>query len=367
MKNRLLASKLTVDYPLFGGGLTVGTEYTNTHRNDNYIMHEDYVPTSFTMLEESNVAPFVEYSFGTPIGMLSAGLRYEWVKFDYYENDLHIDEQSRSFGNFFPSVSFATQLGQTMLQLSYAAKTRRPNYEQLSNNMTYGNRFSLQTGNPYLKHEYVHNLALMGMWNFLQFSVGYNDRKDAIVMWSRPFEGNSGITVITQTNIPSLKSVGAMVAAAPTFGFWSPQLTAAMEKQWFTLQTSTGEYNLNRPIFQFGLDNSFEFGKDWVASVDGNLTTVGDHENASVTNYYGSLNVSLTKTFLDDRLSVRLKGHDLLGTEKQRVMIFLDGTQFEQFGWGDSRMFELTVRYKFNTARSKYKGTGAGNEEKERL
>jgi hypothetical protein len=104
-----------------------------------------------------------------------------------------------------------------------------------------------------------------------------------------------------------------------------------------------------------------------VASFDGNLTTVGDHENASVTNYYGSLNVSLTKSFLDDRLSVRLKGHDLLGTEKQRVMIFLDGTQFEQFGWGDSREFEITVRYKFNTTRSKYKGTGAGNEEKERL
>lgn len=367
VKNRLFASKLTVDYPLFGGDLTVGTEYTNTLRNDNYIMSENYVPTSFATLEESNVAPFVEYSLGTPIGMLSAGLRYEWVKFDYYENDLHIDEQSRSFGNFFPSISFATQLGQTMLQLSYAAKTRRPNYEQLSNNMTYGNRFLLQTGNPYLKHEYVHSLSLMGMWNFLQFSVGYNDRKDAIVMWSRPFEGNSSVTVITQANIPSLKSVGAMVAAAPTFGIWSPQLTVAMEKQWFTLQTSTGDYNLNRPIFQLGLDNSFEFSHGWVASVDGQMTTIGDHENVSVINYYGSLNVSLTKSFLDDRLSIRLKGHDLLGTEKQRVTIFLDGTQFEQFGWSESRMFELTVRYKFNTTRSKYKGTGAGNEEKERL
>ena len=367
VKNRLFASKLTVDYPLFGGDLTVGTEYTNTHRNDDYIMPENYVPTSFATLEESNVAPFVEYSLGTPIGQLSAGLRYEWVKFDYYENDLHIDEQSRSFGNFFPSVSFATQFGQTMLQLTYAAKTRRPNYEQLSNNMGYGNRFTLQTGNPYLKHEYVHSLSLMGMWNFLQFSVGYNDRKDAIVMWSRPFEGNSSVTVITQTNIPSLKSVGAMVAAAPTFGFWSPQFTAAMEKQWFTLQTSAGEYNLSRPIFQFGLNNSFEFGQGWVASVDGNLTTVGDHENASISNYYGSLNVSLTKTFLDDRLSIRLKGHDLLGTEKQRVVLYCDRIQADQFGWGDSREFEITVRYKFNTTRSKYKGTGAGNEEKERL
>ena len=80
-----------------------------------------------------------------------------------------------------------------------------------------------------------------------------------------------------------------------------------------------------------------------------------------------ALNVSLTKTFLDDRLSVRLKGHDLLGTEKQRVLLYCDRIQADQFGWGDSREFEITVRYKFNTTRSKYKGTGAGNEEKERL
>ena len=33
----------------------------------------------------------------------------------------------------------------------------------------------------------------------------------------------------------------------------------------------------------------------------------------------------------------------------------------------DNREIELTLRYNFNTAKSKYKGTGAGNSEKERL
>lgn len=33
----------------------------------------------------------------------------------------------------------------------------------------------------------------------------------------------------------------------------------------------------------------------------------------------------------------------------------------------DSREFELTVRYKFNSAKSKYKGTGAGEAEIKRL
>jgi len=33
----------------------------------------------------------------------------------------------------------------------------------------------------------------------------------------------------------------------------------------------------------------------------------------------------------------------------------------------DTREVEFTVRYKFNAAQSKYKGTGAGSSEKERL
>ena len=367
VKNQLLASKLTIDYPLFGGKLTAGVEYTNTHRNDDYIQPENYVPTSFAKLEESNIAPFMEYSRETPIGQLSAGLRYEWVKFDYFENDLHIDEQSRRFGNLFPSFSFSTQIDQVQLQLSYAAKTRRPTYSQLSNNMSYGNRFLMQTGNPYLKHEYVHDLTLTSLWKFLQCSVSYNDRKDAIIMWSKPLEGHSSVTVITQANIPTLKSISAMVAVAPKFGIWSPQLTAAMEKQWFTLHTSMGDYDLNRPIFQFSMDNSFEFGHGWVASIDAWLTTIGDQENGSFTGNTGSLNVSLTKTFFDERLSIRLQGYDLLGTVKKKMLSYFDGIQTKQIGWSDSREIGLTVRYKFNTTRSKYKGTGAGNEEKNRL
>lgn len=33
----------------------------------------------------------------------------------------------------------------------------------------------------------------------------------------------------------------------------------------------------------------------------------------------------------------------------------------------DTRSFSIGIRYNFNTTRSKFKGTGAGNEEKTRL
>ena len=366
-RNEMLASKLTMDYPLLGGDMTFGAEYTHTTRNDDYINPEQYVPTSFAQLKESHITPFVEYARQISCFQFTAGLRYEWVDFDYYENNRHLDLQSRSFGNLFPSLSIGTQIGKMQMQLGYTAKTSRPTYQQLSNNVSYGNRFLMQSGNPLLSHEYINDLSMMGVWKFLQFAIGYSDRRDAIIYWAEQETGNSAVTRITQTNIPSLKSLSAQIAIAPKFGLWSPELSIGMQKQWLTLHTDVGNYRMNDPIFQFSFDNVLDFGHGWVASADAYLTTKGNQENFYSSRNNGALNVSLTKSLMNDRLSIRIQGNDLFHTEKQGMLMYAGQMQSEQTSWSDSREFVLTLRYKFNTTRSKYKGTGAGNDEKNRL
>ncbi|MCF0209680.1 MAG: TonB-dependent receptor, partial [Bacteroidaceae bacterium] len=73
-RNELFASKLTVGFPLFGGNLKIGTEYTHTKRNDNYINPEQYVPTSFAELKESHIASFATYSGHIACFQVMAGL-----------------------------------------------------------------------------------------------------------------------------------------------------------------------------------------------------------------------------------------------------------------------------------------------------
>lgn len=366
-RNELLASKLTVDYPLLGGEFSAGAEYTHTKRNDDYINPEQYVPTSFAELREQHIAPFVEYSRQVPIGQFSAGLRYEWVDFDYYENGQHLDGQSHSFGNLFPSLTFGTQIGKVQMQLGYTAKTRRPTYQQLSNNVTYGNRFLLQSGNPLLSHEYIHGISLAGAWKFLQVTIGYNDRCDAIIYWAEQQADNPAVSRITYMNIPTLKSLTTSLSVAPKFGIWSPEFSASMQKQWLTLHTDIASYMMNAPIFQFRLYNTFSFGHGWVASINGWLTTKGYDENTRLTRTESSLGISLTKSLLGDCLSIQVKGSDIFHTEKTGTLLYAGSMLTEQISWRDSREFALTIRYKFNSVRSKYKGTGAGNEEKNRL
>ena len=366
-RNRLFASKLTLGYPVLGGNLSVGAEYTYTNRNDTYSNPENYVPSSSAQLKESNIAPFVEYKHMLPICQLTAGLRWEAVRFNYYENGQHIANQSRSFSNLFPSISAATQIGDLQMQLSYAARTRRPSYRQLSNNVTYGNRFLMQSGNPLLQHEYIHDINLGVMWKFIQFGISFNDRRHAIVFWSEQDSHNSAISRLTYTNLPSIKTISTQLAFSPTIGIWTPEFTALMKKQWLTLHTSTKTYKLNKPIWQFSFNNTFDFGKGWLLSMESYLVTKGDSEIGSLASNRGSLDINLTKSFLKDRLALRIGGTDLFHTQKEGGIGYTESMETQYIGTYDSRQFVLTVTYKFNTSRSKYKGTGAGQAEKNRL
>lgn len=79
IRNKLLASKLVLSYPLFGGNLSVGGEYTDTRRNDEYRNPEKYVESTISRVEEDGLSGFAEYSRQFPIGNLSLGVRYEHV------------------------------------------------------------------------------------------------------------------------------------------------------------------------------------------------------------------------------------------------------------------------------------------------
>jgi len=367
LRSELFAAKLVLDRSLLGGNITAGIEYSHTERQDDYINPEGYVPTLFCTLKEQNISPFVEYNYPTPIGQLSVGGRYEWVNFDYYEDGRYVEGQSRKFGNFFPNLSLGSELSEMQLQLSYAVKTRRPSYQQLSNNVVYANRFTLQSGNPLLKHEVIHNISLMGLWKLLQFSVDYTDRRDAIIYWGRQMEDNPAITLISFKNLHSLKSVSAFLSLAPKFGVWSPQLSVGIQKQWLDLTTADGVLKMNKPIWMGTFNHAFNFNHGCVVSVDMNYRSKGDVENCSETKNVFYVDAGVTKFFLNNKLSLKLSGTDLFHGIKSGNRLYYNRASSLQINKYDSRKVTLTVRYKFNVVRTKYKGSGAGESEKERL
>lgn len=366
--NQLAAAKLVLTCPLLGGELSWGGEYAYTLRTDDYLsFSSDYIPTSYSKIREHNGAAFAEYKRVFPFGRLTAGVRYEHVKFNYYQNQEYQGVQSRKYDNVYPNVSFGTQAGKVHLQLSYTAKTQRPAYWQLSNNLIYINRFTWKKGEPALIPALTHDVTLTGTWRFLQAVLSFQQQRDAIIQWSSSVAESPEIVLMQPVNFGKLPLLTAMVAASPTIGCWSPSWILGVKKQWVTVESSNYSVRMNDPMLTAAFNNILSFPAGFAFGVDFSFQGKGYYQNIYLNRNIWLCNLSLRKSFLNDAVSLELRGNDLFYKRRNSVVVYYNHLIASQTDRMDSREFVFTIRYKFNHAPNKYKGTGAGNEQRSRF
>lgn len=365
-RNELIASKLVLSWPLLGGNLQVGGEYDHTRRNDEYANPEQVVPSSLTEQRERNYILFAEYAHPLPFGQLHLGLRNENVTTDYYDAGVRIDEQSRNYHHFFPIMGLNAVAGEVQLMLNYDMKIQRPNYSMLSGNTIYLNHFTWTRGNPRLQPSIANSLSLTAMWKWMALMLDYKHTRDAIVHAGESVEGSVETTIVTHSNVDHANLLQAMLSLTPTFGIYQPRLTLAMQKDWVKIPSPVGFISPEKPAFMVQMNNNLRLHPTIIAQANLSFTSCGDNENITLNKPQWQLYLSLTKTFLGDALSVKVAGHNLLNTQQDYTMRYGLRT-IRDAQYVDSRKLEVTVRYKFNAAKSKYRGTGAGQEEKNRL
>ena len=365
-RSTLLAVKLIINHSLFGGNLSFGAEYTDTKRKQENMNPEGYIKSSSSTQRNHAMAPFVEYVHPLSFGSVSAGLRYEHYRDEYYNGDVFRYDESRTYDHIFPHLSVQAKLGRVNGTLSYGVSVSRPTYKDLSEEVFYVNQFTLETGYSRLKPAMKHTLQLQAMWKTLTAKVGYTDVHDAILYWMEQSEDNSAVSIMSRRNHDRLKYFNVSVVYSPQIGVWRPQFMAAIKKQWLTLQTTDGELRMNRPLFMFQSANTYRLAKTLAAEQTLRLMSKGDDDNVEINNITLRADASMTKTFLDERLSVRLAVYDIFHSRPRAVSRFNDGYLIKHKN-EDSRSVELTLRYTYNAAKSKYRGTGAGNDEKRRL
>ena len=100
----------------------------------------------------------------------------------------------------------------------------------------------------------------------------------------------------------------------------------------------------------------------------GEYHSPGYTQNIMITNHFLDLSAAVQKTLLKDgSLVLRLEGSDLAGLGHNNVFTDLGSYRVTQSIITDSRRVVFSVRYCFNSAESKYKGTGAGKDARSRM
>lgn len=369
IENTLYAAKLILSRPVWGGELSFGGEYTYTNRRNINLNPEGVVSDDNSRIRENMGAAFVEYSrkFGSVQAL--AGLRYEYNVSDYFEKNIRVDEQSKNFSNLFPTISIATPINHLNLQLAYRTDIARPSYWDLRSSMLLINKYTYETGNPLLNPKFTHNLTLGATYRWLQLSVGYNRVENDILNVTCLYdENNPTIMLMSLANAEAYDKIFASVTLSTTIGIWKPQWKFQLNKQWFDIQTPQGNLSLNNPMGTIIWNNNLSLPWGLMLDADFMYKSKGDRTNGRFLKPSWRMDLSLQKSLLNDKLNIRLDVTNLFNLHKRDFMMYVSNMQTMHLTEEPNNCtVRLTVRYKFNTTKSKYKGTGAGDSQKSRM
>ena len=373
--NNFWASKLIFSYPLLKGNLSVGGEYSYNHRTDAYSFESSEavpVTTTDTEINEKSAAGFVEYGHQFGKVFVQAGLRYEHLQNDYYNFGVRDDEVCRNYGDWFPTASISAPIGKVQLSLSYRCDIERPAYGNLTSSTIYLNRYAYQSGNPYLKPTYTNSVVLNAAYKWMGISIDYSLVKDATTMSTEPYPGADDplICLVRPINTKdNYNQLSFNPYASPTIGCWHPTWYVYLLFQNYKAPTAHGTtITLDRPYLNMGWDNTIELPKDWRINAGMRFSPKGDVGNFRLLKSQGRLDLGVQHDINLRRLgslTLDLRCNDVFSTDETKAILYgpREMTVFNP----TRRTFILNLTWKFNEARSKYRGSGAGEKQKARM
>ncbi len=365
-KNTMVAGKLVLTYPVWKGVLSGGSEATSTLSHGHNYNEENIIPEADTETNERNIAGFTEYEMQLGAWHLNAGLRYEHVSADYHSFGIWQPEPSRTYNDWFPNLSAAWQKGKWGAQLSYSKRITRPRYGLLTSLIVYDSRMFYEGGNPLLRPSVRQSIDLNLTYSWLTFVAGFTREKDIISHIATVYDEEKEIALFRPINFDHQDRVYATLTASPKFGFWQPTATLHYYQQKFDAKENGASEKLDKPEFSFDLMSWFVVNPTTKALVNINYT--GSNHWACM--YRGSnfaVNARLQKSFWKGQLTGTLYANDIFRTARNKMTTYYAIGKTVQDVYTYTQCVGLTVSYNFNATRSKYRGTGAGNEEKTRL
>ena len=328
--SRLWAAKLVLTYPIWKGQLEAGTE--------------------ISLVSRSNSSSITNYP-------------------------LPSSDMKRYQDELFPNISWARAFGPVQTSLAYNFRTIRPNYRDLSDRITYINSYMLFQGDPTLKNATMQEVSLNARYKWINLFAAYERRDNTLSQL--PFSyNNEGVVIMKSVNLPEpVRNLAIFLSANPTFGVWNPNWTIGGQNFWNTMEfddprEATGKVKegYTKPIFFFDINNAFRFKHSWQLEANTTIQTKGDVINFRMTSASCNLGFVVQKCWLhNDALCLRANISDVLQRSVQDMGQDCGAYSFNESKVRSNHRLAVSLRYTFNATKSKYKGTGAGKAERQRM
>ena len=349
---------------------------TFVNRNASYYISGTAIPATDSKTKEQNIAAFIDYDFSLgKIGEGSIGLRFEHVGFDYRDRLNAESNMKRYTNDLFPSISLSRAFGPVQAALSYSQKTVRPTYWQLNSAVTYANAFTIQSGDPKLENQKNHELSLNMRWKWLTLSSSWQRIEKHITQWSFLYN-DAGVIMIKHINLDKpLNRYVAYINASPTIGIWSPNLRTGFlaydtELDLADPRETSGSrvVTYKKPMIFVQFSNTFRLKHSWQFELGCDYQSRADWVSYHLRYTTWDMSATIQKCWLkNDALCLRITANNMLQSGNEKVGIDCGYYYLSQWMRSNNHRLNISLRYTFNVARNKYKGSGAGQEAIQRM
>lgn len=338
----------------------------------------DYSKTNSFLYKENINAAYVNFSKQIKKWGFQAGLRYEhtYIRGLQYGNPTVTDSSfTRSYGNLFPTVFISYQASKNhQWGLNYGRRIDRPAYQDLNPFLFFLDKYTYQSGNPFIRPQYSDNVELSHTFKgFLTTTLNYAYTTDFMTetfeQAKSPNGDESFATIVRQGNIGHRHNAGIAVSAqVPVKKWWTAILYTNLNYSQFNGILNDERINVEATNLLVNVNNQFKFKKGWTGEISGWYRTKGV-EGQIMIDPLGQLSVGVAKTILKDKGTLKLNVRDLLYTQKVNGSINFQSTEASFFQVRDSRVATFTFTYRFGKPikGTKARKTGGAGDEQNRV
>ena len=368
-KNNLLAEKLVVTAPFPLGSLTFGEEVANVDRTSDFTQ-SGFSADNSVHQQTTTWSLFVNYTLQMKKLSLNAGLRWQNEHNDYETNGRKNAEQSPDYHVLIPRLSLTYRTERWTNTLSYQCFRHNPAYSTLSTAINYRSKYEYQTGNPYLRPTTTHHVSWTTNYRWIRAELYYQYIKNLNHSFQVAYDDTDhpGVILDDRRNVPKSQNYGLEINVTPKIGIWQMNYSADFYFNNRDLEAIGIKHKWNGLGTYFNLDNTLSLPRDWLLNIRMELTPYNE-QGCSQTKTTGGINLRLSRQFLKDKsLSIAVLANDIFHTRYIEMTAYGGinvRTQFKEYR--DGRRIGIDLSWKFNATKSRYKGSHAGQSERNRL
>lgn len=358
----------------FGFGSKISLTKIHNAAYFSYIDGNDWVDNTdqnfIYNYKENIIAGYLNYN-GHVLDMdVQLGLRGEntHVTGTLYDT-AGVQRNPKDYFALFPSVYLTKKLnkeGTNSLSASYNRRLNRPGFSSLNPHISYVDNYTSGRGNPYLMPEFNNAYELsFTLHNKYIFTASYTQNTDVINNAILP-EADDPEKMMQQPINSGSTKIWMFTAFAPAkiTKWWMTQNTLQLSNQHAIAES----FDLQENIAMLQSSQIFQLGKGYTVSASAYYLNKVIFANA-VLHHLFNMDLAIQKKFFNNKLTVKLAGSDIFGTQKVKGRFYYDDFRLNFNQIQQSQKVTLGLTYNFNLGKAfKAKKVQSSNaEEQNRL